>query len=103
MTWDDADVGGIGGTLAGNALSMAAIAATLTHVLTDEAFARMIPLAERWAAGVDEVIRARGVPWHVTRLGARASTTSCLTRRAPAPSSGRTATPSSSGSSTSGR
>ena len=72
MTWDDADVGGIGGTLAGNALSMAAIAATLTHVLTDEAFARMIPLAERWAAGVDEVIRARGVPWHVTRLGARA-------------------------------
>jgi glutamate-1-semialdehyde aminotransferase len=72
MTWDDADVGGIGGTLAGNALSMAAIAATLTHVLTDEAFARMIPLAERWAAGVDDVFRSRGVPWHVTRLGARA-------------------------------
>ena len=32
----------------------------------------MIPLAERWEAGVDEVIRRRGVPWHVTRLGARA-------------------------------
>ena len=32
----------------------------------------MIPLAERWEAGVNEVIRSRGVPWHVTRLGARA-------------------------------
>jgi glutamate-1-semialdehyde aminotransferase len=72
VTWEDADVGGIGGTLAGNALSMAAIAATLTEVLTDEAFARMIPLAERWAAGVAEVIARRDVPWHVTRLGARA-------------------------------
>jgi glutamate-1-semialdehyde aminotransferase len=70
--WEDADVGGIGGTLAGYALSMAAVRATLSEVLTDEAFARMIPLAERWAAGVDEVIRSRGVPWHVTRLGCRA-------------------------------
>ena len=65
-------MGGIGGTLAGYALSMAALRATLSEVLTDEAFARMIPLAERWAAGVDEVIRSRGVPWHVTRLGCRA-------------------------------
>jgi glutamate-1-semialdehyde aminotransferase len=67
-----ADVGGIGGTLAGYALSLAAIRATLGEVLTDEAFARMIPLAERWEAGVNDVIRSRGVPWHVTRLGARA-------------------------------
>ena len=51
ITWDDSDVGGIGGTLAGNALSLAAIRATLTEVLTDEAFARMIPLAERFEAG----------------------------------------------------
>jgi glutamate-1-semialdehyde 2,1-aminomutase len=72
MSYEDADVGGIGGTLAGYALSMAAMRATLGEVLTDEAFARMIPLAERWAAGVDGVIRSRGVPWHVTRLGARA-------------------------------
>ena len=56
----DADVGGVGGTLAGYALSLAAIRATLGEVLTDEAFDRMIPLAERWEAGVDEVIaRAR--------------------------------------------
>ena len=32
----------------------------------------MIPLGERWTAGVEEVIRSRGVPWHVTRLGCRA-------------------------------
>jgi len=69
---EDADVGGIGGTLAGYALSLAAIRATLGEVMTDEAFERMIPLAARWAAGVDEVIRSRGIPWHVTRLGARA-------------------------------
>ncbi len=67
-----ADIGGIGGTLAGYALSLAAIRATLGEVLTDESFARMIPLAERWETGVNEVIRSRGVPWHVTRLGARA-------------------------------
>jgi glutamate-1-semialdehyde 2,1-aminomutase len=66
------DVGGVGGTLAGYALSLAAIRATLGEVLTDEAFARMIPLAERWEAGVNDVIASRGVPWHVTRLGARA-------------------------------
>ena len=69
---EDSDVGGIGGTLAGNALSLAAIRATLTEVLTDEAFARMIPLAERFEAGVNGVLRAHDVPWHVTRLGARA-------------------------------
>jgi len=69
---EDCDVGGIGGTLAGNALSLAAIRATLTEVLTDEAFARMIPLAERFEAGVNGVLRGFDVPWHVTRLGARA-------------------------------
>ncbi|HET7030533.1 MAG TPA: transaminase [Candidatus Limnocylindrales bacterium] len=69
---DRADVGGIGGTLAGYALSLAAIRATLVEVLTADAFGRMIPLAERWEAGVNEVIQRRGVAWHVTRLGARA-------------------------------
>jgi glutamate-1-semialdehyde aminotransferase len=69
---EDADVGGIGGTLAGYALSLAAIRATLGEVLTVEAFDRMIPLAERWEAGVNEVIASRDVPWHVTCLGARA-------------------------------
>ena len=66
------DVGGVGGTLAGYALSLAAIRATLGEVLTDEAFTRMIPLAERWETGVNAVIAAHRLPWHVTRLGARA-------------------------------
>jgi glutamate-1-semialdehyde 2,1-aminomutase len=69
---DYQDVGGIGGTLAGNALSVAAMRATLEHVLTDEAYARMIPLAERFAGGVQGVIEERDLPWHVTRLGCRA-------------------------------
>ena len=69
---EDSDVGGVGGTLAGYALSLAATRATLAEVLTTDAFDRMIPLAERWEAGVRDVIADRGVPWHVTRLGARA-------------------------------
>ena len=69
---EDCDTGGIGGTLAGNALCLAAMRATLTKVLTKEAFDRMIPLAERWTAGVQKVIKDFGLPWHVTRLGCRA-------------------------------
>ncbi|HUQ22681.1 MAG TPA: transaminase [Gaiellaceae bacterium] len=66
------DVGGIGGTLAGNALSLAAVRATLAEVLTEEAFARTIPLAARFAAGVAAAIEAADLPWHVTELGCRA-------------------------------
>ncbi len=68
----DSDVGGIGGTLAGYALSLAATRATLGEVLTEAAFERMIPLAERWEQGVNDVLATTHVPWHVTRLGARA-------------------------------
>ncbi len=66
------DVGGIGGTLAGNALSLRAMRATLEHVLTAEAFGRMIPLAERFTDGVEEAIGAAGLHWYITRLGCRA-------------------------------
>src|SRR5215217_4817546 len=69
---DYEDTGGVGGTLAGNALSAAAMRATLEHVLTQGAFAHTVPLAERFAAGVEDVISAHGLPWHVTRLGCRA-------------------------------
>jgi glutamate-1-semialdehyde 2,1-aminomutase len=69
---DYEDVGGVGGTLAGNALSLAAVRATLGEVLTEEAFARMLSLGERLADGVETAIAAAGVPWHVIRLGARA-------------------------------
>jgi glutamate-1-semialdehyde 2,1-aminomutase len=69
---EDVDVGGIGGTLAANALSLAAMRATLAEVLTDDAFAHMIPLAVRWTEGVQAGIDESGLPWHVTRLGCRA-------------------------------
>ncbi|MGE5407423.1 MAG: aspartate aminotransferase family protein [Syntrophothermus sp.] len=69
--WDAADVGGVGGTLAGNALSLAAARATLAEVLTESAFARMLALGERFAAGVDEVIAGHDLPWQATRLGCR--------------------------------
>jgi glutamate-1-semialdehyde 2,1-aminomutase len=72
IEYEDADVGGIGGTLAGYALSLAAIRATLGEVLTAHAVARMIPLAERWEAVVADINARHEVPWHVTRLGARA-------------------------------
>jgi glutamate-1-semialdehyde 2,1-aminomutase len=68
---EDIDVGGIGGTLAGNALSLAAMRATLTEVLTDEAYGRMLPLGDRWSDGVDAGIARHGLPWHCNRLGAR--------------------------------
>jgi glutamate-1-semialdehyde 2,1-aminomutase len=70
-TLETSDVGGIGGTLSGNALSLAAARATLERVLTDEAFERMIALGERFEAGVNDVIAAHGAPWHATRLGCR--------------------------------
>ena len=66
------DTGGIGGTLAGNALSLAATRATLEHILTDAVFAAMTARAARFAAGVRETIHTHGLPWSVVQLGARA-------------------------------
>ncbi|MFD6556423.1 transaminase, partial [Streptomyces sp. NPDC058398] len=68
---DLVDMGGVGGTLAGNALSTAATRATLEHVLTDAAFATMAKLSERFEAGVRAGIDTWGLPWSVSRLGAR--------------------------------
>ncbi|HEU4998732.1 MAG TPA: aspartate aminotransferase family protein, partial [Lapillicoccus sp.] len=44
---------------------------TLTEVLTDEAYGRMLPLGDRWSDGVDAGIARHGLPWHCNRLGAR--------------------------------
>jgi glutamate-1-semialdehyde 2,1-aminomutase len=65
------DVGGVGGTLAGNALSVAAMRATLEQVLTGEAFAHMIDAATTFTRGVQETIDRSGVPWSISQLGAR--------------------------------
>jgi glutamate-1-semialdehyde 2,1-aminomutase len=69
---EDCDTGGIGGTLAGNALSLAAMRATLSKVLTSTAFEHMILMAQQWTKGVEKAIAESNVPWHVTRLGCRA-------------------------------
>jgi glutamate-1-semialdehyde aminotransferase len=69
--WDAADVGGVGGTLAGNALQLAAVRATLGEVLTPEAYERMIGLAERYEAGVNAAIERHGLDWCAVRLGCR--------------------------------
>lgn len=63
---------GVGGTVAGNALSMAAIRATLGEVLTDEAFDHTIAVADRWRLGVETVINEHRLPWHVVQIGCRA-------------------------------
>ncbi|MDP3208698.1 MAG: transaminase [Rhodoglobus sp.] len=68
---EDIDVGGVGGTLAGNAVSLAGIRATLGEVLTAAAFVGMIDRCAEWTAGVQAAIDEFAVPWQVTQLGAR--------------------------------
>ena len=68
---DLVDVGGVGGTLAGNALSTAAMRATLSEVLTPFAFDHMIELATMFRTGVEAVLSTLDVPWSVAQLGAR--------------------------------
>jgi glutamate-1-semialdehyde 2,1-aminomutase len=65
------DSGGIGGTLAGNALSLAAMRATFDHILTQDAFDSMIALGERFETGIQNAILKARLPWHVARLGCR--------------------------------
>lgn len=81
---DLVDMGGVGGTLAGNPISTAAMRATLTEVLTDDAFARMTALATNFTAGVQRVIDRHGLPWSVSQLGARTEYRFC----SPAPRTG---------------
>jgi glutamate-1-semialdehyde 2,1-aminomutase len=64
--------GGIGGTLAGNALAARLMRVTLSRVLTPEAFESMIARADRYVLGVRAAIEQRSAPWHVAQLGARA-------------------------------
>lgn len=71
LVMDDSDSGGIGGTLAGNALSIAAMRATLEYVLTPAMYRRCIALADRYESGVLKVINNFELPWIVKRLGFR--------------------------------
>ena len=101
---EESDVGGIGGTLAANVLSLAAMRATLGEVLTDDAFAHMIELGERFEAGVQAVDRRARAP--VARDAARLPRRVSLPRasgRATAARPRPAATRCSTGSSISGR
>ncbi len=69
---DYIDTGGIGGTLAANALATAAIRSTLEAALTEETFRHTIPMAGRFAAGVADAIADFSLPWTVQQLGCRA-------------------------------
>lgn len=81
---DLVDVGGVGGTLAGNVMSTAAMRATLGEVLTDAAFDHMIALSTRYRLGVQAVLDEVGLPWSISQLGARAE----VRFTAPAPRTG---------------
>jgi glutamate-1-semialdehyde 2,1-aminomutase len=83
---DSIDISGVGGTLTANALSLAAIKATLQHCLRTDDFAIATPLAAAFAGGVQHTIDAYCLPWHVQQLGCRAEYVFC-----PPPRNGREA------------
>jgi glutamate-1-semialdehyde 2,1-aminomutase len=57
--------------LAGNALSIAAMRATLEYVLTESAYQKATDLSIRFAQGIESIIAEFGLPWIVKRLGCR--------------------------------
>jgi glutamate-1-semialdehyde aminotransferase len=60
-----------GGTLFGNPLSMAAARATMSEVLTPEAYARSQASGTRLADGLEATVRAHGLDWTVHRFWPR--------------------------------
>lgn len=62
---------GIGTTLSANPLALASLLAALDHLHTAEVYARMEQGAAQLAAGIGALFAAMGLPWHVSRVGAR--------------------------------
>jgi glutamate-1-semialdehyde 2,1-aminomutase len=62
---------GIGTTLAGNPMAMAALRACLEKVMTPAAYVHMIAMAERLEEGLEQLIEIERLPWHVQRVGSR--------------------------------
>ncbi|KFI33235.1 aminotransferase [Haematobacter missouriensis] len=62
---------GMGTTLSGNPLQFAALRATLSEVMTKDAYQRMERGAKRLEKGLRLVVEGRGAPWHIARCGAR--------------------------------
>jgi glutamate-1-semialdehyde 2,1-aminomutase len=63
---------GIGTTLSGNALVMAAIKTMLTEVMTPAAYDHMLKGAAYLVEGLRAVIARHNLPWCVVHVGARA-------------------------------
>lgn len=76
---------GIGTTLSGNALSLAAMKVMLTEVMTPSAYEVMLSGAERLVLGLRRVIAARGLSWSAVHVGARVE----LVFSSPAPRNAR--------------
>lgn len=62
---------GIGTTLSANALAITAMHAMLGQVITRDAYAHMLDMADRLVAALNNVIVAHNVDWHVSHVGAR--------------------------------
>ena len=70
---------GMGTTLSANALAMHCMRANLTEVMTEAAYAHMLPLAQKLAAGYRALIAKHDLQWSVTELGARSEFQFCAT------------------------
>lgn len=70
---------GIGTTLSANALAITAMDTMLSDVITPAAYDRMLRGAARLVGGLEQVIAASGLDWHVTQVGARVEFLTCLT------------------------
>ena len=70
---------GMGTTLSANALAMHCMRANLEQVMTDDAYAHMLPLAARMASGLRELISRHRLSWSVSELGARCEFQFCAT------------------------
>ncbi len=62
---------GMGTTLSANAFAMHAMRANLAHVMTEAAYAHMIPLAEGLSTNLKSLFANHQLPWSVTQIGAR--------------------------------
>ncbi len=62
---------GIGTTLSGNMLTLAALRASLTHLHTSDHYRHMLALAQELQEGLQSLVARHRQPWTVTRLGAR--------------------------------
>jgi len=63
------------GTFNGNPLTMAAAKATLTEILTPQAYAHFDALSEVLAGGLRDTIKEYDLPFHVIAIGARGGVT----------------------------